>query len=107
MYTNFLTRFNKALLLLFITLMVSGMIKQTSLTLYIKPGCPYCEKVTDYMEQHDISIKTKNVAEPKIRDELIEIGGKKQVPCLVYDNKALYESNDIIDWIKKNLVDKS
>ena len=36
------------------------------------------------------------------RDELIKIGGKSQVPCLVIDGKALYESLDIIEWFKKN-----
>ncbi len=39
---------------------------------------------------------------PVYRDELIKIGGKPQVPCLVIDGKALYESSDIIEWLKKN-----
>ena len=39
---------------------------------------------------------------PAFRDELIKIGGKGQVPCLVNDGKALYESTDIIEWFKKN-----
>ena len=34
--------------------------------------------------------------------ELIQIGGKTQVPCLIIDGQALYESDDIIDWLKKN-----
>ena len=39
---------------------------------------------------------------PAYRDELIKIGGKPQIPCLVIDGKALYESLDIIEWFKKN-----
>ena len=39
---------------------------------------------------------------PANRAELIAIGGKPQVPCLVIDGKALYESLDIIDWVRKN-----
>jgi len=39
---------------------------------------------------------------PAYRDELIKIGGKPQVPCLVIDGKVLYESLDIIEWFKKN-----
>jgi len=35
-------------------------------------------------------------------DELIKIGGMSQVPCLVIDGKALYESLDIIEWFKRN-----
>lgn len=84
--------------------MVTGMNKPNTLTLYIKPTCPYCLKVTNFMAQNDITIKTKNVAIPAIRDELIAIGGKKQVPCLVHNNVALYESDDIIEWMKKNLL---
>ena len=41
-------------------------------------------------------------ANPLYREELIKIGGKTQVPCLVIDGKALYESLDIIEWFKKN-----
>ncbi len=84
--------------------MVTSMISADSITLYILPQCPYCKKVTSYADQHDITLKTKNVAEPKIREELISIGGKKQVPCLVHNGKALYESDAIIKWIKENLV---
>lgn len=31
-----------------------------------------------------------------------KIGGKTQVPCLVIDGKPLYESLDIIEWLKTN-----
>ena len=49
----------------------------------------------------------KNTQEnPAYREELIKIGGKPQVPCLVIDGQALYESDDIIDWIKSNLVNR-
>ena len=34
------------------------------------------------------------------RRYLIENGGKEQVPCLFIDGKPLYESLDIIDWLK-------
>jgi len=55
------------------------------------------------MQQAGITIPMKDTqVNPGNRDELIKIGGKGQVPCLVIDGKALYESNDIIDWMKKN-----
>ncbi len=40
--------------------------------------------------------------DPSAREELIKIGGKSQVPCLIIDGKTLYESWDIIEWLKKN-----
>ena len=36
--------------------------------------------------------------------ELIERGGKRQVPCLFIDGKALYESSDINAWLETNLA---
>jgi glutaredoxin 3 len=74
-----------------------------NLTLYHFAGCPYCKRVTDYLQQANINIPLKDIHENMAyRDELIKIGGKKQVPCLVIDGKALYESMDIIEWLKKN-----
>ena len=55
------------------------------------------------MEQAGITIPMKDAHEnPAYRQELIKIGGKPQVPCLMIDGKALYDSNDIIEWLKVN-----
>ncbi len=77
----------------------------SQLTLFYMPTCPYCRKVTHYMEQHHIELPLKNTLEnTQNRLELQKIGGKTQVPCLVIDGRALYESDDIIEWLKKNLA---
>ena len=73
------------------------------LTLYHFNGCPYCARVKDYLDKNRIIISMKDTQEdPDAREELIKIGGKSQVPCLVIDGKALYESLNIIEWFKKN-----
>lgn len=73
------------------------------LTLYHFEGCPYCCRVTDFIKANKISLPLKDThKDAKAREELIRIGGKPQVPCLVIDGKALYESLDIIEWLKKN-----
>ena len=69
--------------------------------LFYKPSCRYCRKVTDYLEQSGKTIDMKEVKTDSDRQKLIEIGGKSQVPCLVIDGKPLYESDAIIDWLKK------
>ena len=75
------------------------------LTLYYKSTCPYCAKVLNFMRQNKIELSLKNTAEsPVIKQELLEVGGKPQVPCLVIDGKAKYESDDIIVWMKDNLL---
>ena len=74
-----------------------------NLTLYHFVGCPYCQRVRDFLAKENISVPMKDIHEnPAVRDELIKIGGKGQVPCLVIDGKAIYESSDIIEWFKKN-----
>ena len=78
-----------------------------NLTLYHFEGCPYCAIVRSYLQKKDIQIPLKDIdADPKNREELIKIGGKSQVPCLVVDGKALYESMDIIEWFEKNSKEK-
>ncbi len=73
------------------------------LTLYYLPGCPYCQKVFNYMEKEDIEIPLKNIKlNKKAEKELINTGGKKQVPCLFINGDPLYESDDIIKWFHKN-----
>lgn len=74
------------------------------LVLYMKPTCPFCVKVIKYLDSRNISVKMKNLSEnPSYIDELIQIGGKKQVPCLVIDGKPLYESDDIIEWFENHM----
>ena len=70
-----------------------------SLVLYQRPNCPYCHKVLVYMEENGINISVKNTLDGNNQDELVSIGGKRQVPCLVINGEALYESGDIIEFL--------
>jgi glutaredoxin len=72
------------------------------LALYARPGCPYCRKVLDFARREKISLAIKNAGEADVSRELIRIGGKPQVPCLVSGGKARYESDEIIRWLKEN-----
>ena len=73
------------------------------LTLYYMESCSYCQKVLSYMKRAGITIPLKSISlDPANRQELFKIGGMAQVPCLVIDGKALYESADIIQWLKEN-----
>lgn len=71
----------------------------SNLTLYYKPTCPYCQKVLAYMEEQDIACEMKDVTIPGVVDELVAIGGKNQVPCLIIDGQPMYESDDIIQYL--------
>lgn len=77
------------------------------LTLYQYDYCPFCVKVRRFMSEHNIEIPLKDtLMDPSVRDELIELGGKGQVPALRIGDVVLYESDDIIRWLQENIVIK-
>ena len=74
-----------------------------TLTLYIRSNCYYCRKVLKFLASEGKTIPMKDTQkDPGAREELIQIGHKGQVPCLVINDQALYESDAIIAWLKKN-----
>ena len=76
-------------------------IERPHLVLYIRPSCPYCTKLINYLKKEHKKIPTKDIGRDKnAATELIRIGGKRQVPCLVINGNALYESSDILNWLK-------
>ncbi len=80
------------------------------LSLYYKPTCPFCQRVLQMAENLKVELDLKNISEDETaRTELIEKGGKQQVPYLVDTEKdiSMYESSDIIDYIRENYVGKT
>ncbi len=73
------------------------------LKLYYFSTCPFCVRVLSFIKEHHLDISLRNIqTEPGAAQELMQIGGKTQVPCLVIEGKALYESADIIAWLKQH-----
>jgi glutathione S-transferase len=73
-----------------------------SLTLYYKPQCPYCQKVLNFLKINPIELFLKNTSEDHVaKADLLRIGGKAQVPCLMIKDVPLYESEDIIKYLQK------
>lgn len=72
------------------------------LELYKFDTCPYCRRVLNFIKESgrtDVVLHDTRKSEAD-RRYLIENGGKEQVPCLFIDGRPLYESLDIIDWLK-------
>ena len=76
------------------------------LELFHKMNCPYSARVRDYIENRGLEseilyhdTETENGA----KDRLQKIAFKTQVPCLVVNGKPVLESDEIIDWLEKNL----
>lgn len=75
------------------------------LELYMKPTCPYCTKVMSFMDNNGIAIPLRDIeADEGAAKTLVAVGGKRQVPCLFIDGQPLYESDDIIAWLRANTL---
>jgi len=75
------------------------------LTLYLKPTCPYCQRVLAAAEDLGVKFNLKDIStDDAIAAELIEKGGKRQVPYLVDDEHdvAMYESSDIVEYLQQH-----
>ncbi|MBO7681487.1 MAG: glutathione S-transferase N-terminal domain-containing protein [Clostridia bacterium] len=72
------------------------------LELYMFETCPFCRRVLSYLEESGrTDVELHNIRKNEDdRRRLIEVGGMEQVPCLFIDGQPLYESLDIIDWLK-------
>lgn len=74
------------------------------LELFMFDGCPFCKRVTDEIaregrtdvELHDIHKSQEDY------DRLVREGGMSQVPCLFIDGEPMYESIDIVNWLKEH-----
>lgn len=81
--------------------------KTANFSLYQLPACPFCVKVRREMKRQGIDIELRNInKDDALRNELIEQGGKRTVPCLRIaepgqEVKWMYESNDIISYLAK------
>ena len=75
------------------------------LVLYGRPTCPYCARVDRVIEELDIEAKiTRRLTTygSEWRTDLRNRTGRTQVPCLFIDGVAMFESADIINWMRNN-----
>lgn len=77
------------------------------LKLYVTTGCPFCRRVHEFAKKHNIKLEEKDIsADEQSMKEVLEIGGKRQVPFLVDQSANIYkyESEKIIDYLKQKYV---
>ena len=77
-----------------------------NMVLYYKPTCPFCHKVLAFMEEEDIAMPMRDTLEPGVKDDLVRIAGKGQVPCLVVDGFPMFESDDIIRFLGDLILER-
>jgi glutaredoxin len=75
----------------------------SKLELFYTDLCPYCKGILSYIDENILDITKKNIRnEIEFANELIQLGGKRQVPALKVDGHIMYESSDILQWLKEN-----
>ena len=75
------------------------------LKLYYMEGCPFCKKVRKCIEKNpELKVEELDIADEKNHKDLLEIGGQDQVPMLTIDGKPMYESGDIVKFLKDQLA---
>ena len=73
------------------------------LKLYTYQNCPYCQKVRSAFAEMRISYEEVDAERGTPGAlELVELGGKQQVPFLVDEEQGIfmYESDDIISYAR-------
>lgn len=75
----------------------------SGLVLFKFDACPYCARVQKELERLGLSIEQRDTRiDPGNREDLRRRTGRTQVPCLFINNQPLFESLDIIDWLRNN-----
>lgn len=55
------------------------------------------------IKEEGLNVEIVDISKSKDHiNELVRIGGKRQIPCLVIDGEALYESKEIMNWLQEH-----
>jgi len=76
--------------------------KPTNVLLYEFEACPYCRKVREAVTVLDLDVTIMpSPRGSRYRLEVESLGGKSQFPFLVDGSATMYESDDIISYLRK------
>lgn len=74
--------------------------------LFVLDTCPYCQKVIDFIKEHNIKFHKFDTTNNDNVLRLLSVGGKDQVPFLYNEdtNDKIYESDEIISYLERNYI---
>ena len=74
-----------------------------TLDFYYYEECPYCRKVMRVIDELKIQVNYCNTRkEANHLNKLMKDTGLSQVPCLYIDGKPMFETSDIMNWLREN-----
>ncbi|MFW5917399.1 MAG: glutaredoxin family protein [Halorubrum sp.] len=78
-----------------------------SVRLYALDGCPWCEKVSDALDDASVEYETEWVeALHSDRDEVKRLSGQRGVPVLIDEERGvtMAESANIVEYVERTLA---
>ena len=71
--------------------------------LYIKPGCPWCVEVVDYLAQKEIEVREVIVSGNRdAMQELIDLSGQSKAPTMNWHGEVLadFGVDELVPFLK-------
>lgn len=72
--------------------------------LYIKPGCPWCDEVVDYLKRKRIDVKTVVVSGNRdAMREMVDLSGQSKAPTMDWHGVVLadFGVDELIPFLRK------
>jgi len=72
--------------------------------LYIKPGCPWCDEVVDYLDRKKIEVETIVVSgNREAMQEMVDLSGQTKAPTMDWHGEVLadFGVDELIPFLKK------
>ncbi len=72
-------------------------------TIFTKDACPACTRTKERLRELAIPYEEKNIGNDSYLGELLRLGGKRQVPFLVDEERgvSMYDSKEIIGYLEQ------
>ncbi len=72
-----------------------------TLALYKYDSCPYCYRVQRVIDELELDVEMRDTMRDRSnRAALRDKTGRSTVPCLFIDGEPLFESADIVAWLR-------
>ncbi|MBA2565529.1 MAG: glutathione S-transferase N-terminal domain-containing protein [Gemmatimonadetes bacterium] len=73
-----------------------------SLTLYVTPFCPWCERVKVALDGLGLAYEEVSISPNRmLREEIVRLTGQRQVPVLVDGDLAIHDSTRILEHLRR------
>lgn len=80
---------------------------QTLPILYVKRGCPWCQEAIEFLDEHGIGYRLKEVTtDPTAADEMKRKSGQMKAPTLDWDGKVLadFGTDELVPFLRQQNV---